>query len=293
MQLKDTELRRISIPISAGVLQAQCAGPEDGTALILLHGFPEFWYGWRKQIGALAAAGYRVVAVDQRGYNESSKPQAVRAYALSELRNDVIAVADALGRERVCLAGHDWGGIVAWEVAMQNPERVSRMVILNVPHPAAARRFLTSSPRQIFRSWYVLFFQLPGIPERFFSAREFEAGVQALTRSSRGGAFTDDDLQEYKRAWAQPGAITGMINWYRALVRYSRRADVAETTITVPTRILWGKRDAFLLPELASASLKYCSDGDLIELESASHWLHHEEPDRVNAAMIEWFRAER
>lgn len=293
MQLKNTDLRRITIPISAGVLHARCAGPEDGTVVILLHGFPEFWYGWRNQIGALASAGYRVVAVDQRGYNESSKPATVGDYALSELRSDVIAVADALGQERVCLAGHDWGGIVAWEVGMQNPERLSRMVILNVPHPAAARRFLTSSPRQMLRSWYVLFFQLPGIPERFFSARGFEAGVQALTKSSRAGAFTEDELQEYKRAWAQPGALTGMINWYRALVRYSRREDLAETAIRVPTRILWGKRDEFLLPELASASLKYCGDGDLVEFESASHWLHHEEPDRVNAAMIEWFKAVR
>ena len=283
-------LGEMSFKVSVGTLKARVAGPADGRLVILLHGFPEFWYGWRKQIPALASAGFHVVALDQRGYNESSKPAHVRDYAIPELCADVLAVADALGREHFYLAGHDWGGIVAWELAMRNPERIRRMAILNAPHPAAARRFLTTTPRQMLRSWYVLFFQLPNLPERLFSAREFQVGLASLQTTSAEGAFSPEDLKHYQTAWGQPGAVKSMINWYRALARYSRREHLAPQPVQVPTRILWGTRDQFLLRELAHASLRYCKQGDLIELEEATHWLQHEQPFRVNAALMDWFR---
>jgi pimeloyl-ACP methyl ester carboxylesterase len=282
-------LRRIQFNVPAGTLYARAAGPEDGPVLILLHGFPEFWYGWRKQIPGLASAGYRVVALDQRGYNESVKPASVSDYAMSTLSADVLAVADALGSERFLLAGHDWGGIIAWEIAMHNPERIRRMAILNAPHPAAGRRFMTTRLKQMLRSWYVLLFQVPVLPERVFSARHFEAGLASMTLSSVPGVFSAEDLREYQRAWSQPGAVTGMINWYRALARYSRSSDFSPRDVRVPTRILWGMRDKFLSPELARESLAYCAAGELVEFDNATHWLLHEEPEPITANLIDWF----
>jgi pimeloyl-ACP methyl ester carboxylesterase len=275
---------------SGGVrLHAVTAGPEDGPAVVLLHGFPEFWYGWRKQIPALAAAGFHVVAPDQRGYNLSGKPAGVRAYRLAELTADVAAIADAIGRERIYLAGHDWGGAVAWSFALRHPGRVRRMSILNMPHPAVMRRHLAADPRQMLRSWYVLFFQLPRAPETFFAARNFRQGVRALIRSSRPGAFTPHDLDRYREAWSRPGAATAMINWYRALARYMPRAE-GRSPLHVPVRILCGARDPFLRSAMAAESARYCEAAELMMFEDATHWLHHEEPARVNRALIEFFR---
>jgi epoxide hydrolase 4 len=262
-------------------LNAVTAGPEDGPALILLHGFPEFWYGWRKQIGPLADAGFRVIVPDQRGYNQSSKPLRIRDYAVRELTSDVIAIADRIGREKIFLAGHDWGAGVAWNTAMRYPERIAKLAILNAPHPAVMRRFLRTNPRQMLRSWYMLFFQIPRLPEFLF----LRDGGRGLVRSSRNGAFLPEDLDRYREAWSQPGALTGMINWYRALY-----FTAAESRVSVPTRILWGMKDEFLLSEMARASVKYCDHGELIEFPDATHWIHHEEPERVNQLLIEFFR---
>ena len=269
---------RIETPV--GLLYAKADGPADGPAVVLLHGFPEFWYGWRKQIPALAAAGFRVVAPDQRGYNNSAKPSHISAYALSELTADVLRVMDALGRQRVHVVGHDWGGIVAWAVAMQHPERVERLAILNAPHPGVARSWLTTSPRQMLRGWYIGMFQLPALPERLLSLR-------TLTATSKAGTFTTDELGRYEAAWDKPGARSGMIHWYRALARYARAEDMAALRVRVPTRIIWGALDPFLLRELASASLRLCDEGELVELPDATHWLHHEEPEVVNRLIID------
>jgi epoxide hydrolase 4 len=263
-------------------------GPTDGPIAVLLHGFPEFWQGWHKQIEPLAAAGFRVVVPDQRGYNLSSKPMGVASYALTELVSDVIAIADQLGQQRILLAGHDWGAAVAWSVALLHPERIAKLAVLNVPHPSVMRRFLNTQPRQMLRSWYMLFFQIPWLPEALFSAFNFRVGARSLARSSRPGTFSADDLARYRAAWSQPGAMTAMINWYRALFRF--RAKFSDSTVRVPTRILWGERDAFLLPEMARESLRYCADGELFTFADATHWLQHEEPTRVSQLLIEFFR---
>ena len=268
-------------------LHAVAAGPKDGPLVLLLHGFPEFWYGWRRQIEPLAAAGFRVLVPDQRGYNLSSKPPGVKSYALSELTSDVMAIADQLGQPRILLAGHDWGAAVAWSAALLHPERIAKLAILNVPHPSVMRRYLTSNRRQMRRSWYIFFFQLPLLPEMLFRASNFRMGVSSLTRSSRPGTFSADDLARYRAAWSQPGALTAMINWYRAGLRV--RSRFADRTVRVPTRILWGQRDAFLLPEMAQESLRYCTDAELISFPDASHWLQHEEPNRVSHFLIEFF----
>jgi epoxide hydrolase 4 len=269
-------------------LNAVAAGPPDGPVVLLLHGFPEFWYSWHKQIEPLADAGFRVIVPDQRGYNKSSKPRGAASYALSELTSDVLAIADQLGQERIFLAGHDWGAAVAWSVALLHPQRIAKLAILNVPHPSVMRRYLKNNRRQLRRSWYMFFFQLPFIPEATFSAFDFRLGVRSLVLSSRAKTFSTEDLAKYRAAWSQPGALTAMINWYRAAFRY--RSKFPDSTIHVSTRILWGMRDAFLLAEMAHDSLRYCDSADLYTFADASHWLQHEEPARVSELLIDFFR---
>ena len=269
-------------------LHAVADGSKDGPVVVLLHGFPEFWYGWHRQIEPLAAAGFRVIAPDQRGYNLSSKPSGVASYALYELVSDVIAIADQLGQKRIFLAGHDWGAAVAWSAAILHPQRVSKLAVLNVPHPSVMRKFLSTRMRQFLRSWYIFFFQLPYLPEAAFSALHFRLGANSLLRSSRPGTFPPGDLAQYRAAWSQPGALTAMINWYRAALRHPTK--FSDRTVHVPTRILWGERDKFLIPEMARASLPYCTKAELFTFANASHWLQHEEPARVSELLIDFFR---
>src|SRR5215217_5636671 len=210
------------------------AGPPGGRPAILLHGFPEFWYGWRHQLGPLAAAGLRVVAPDQRGYNLSDKPQGLQSYTLDRLAGDVVALADALGCDRVSLVGHDWGGLVAWWTAARHGKRVERLAILNAPHPQAFGPYLRRHPTQLLRSAYIGFFQLPWLAEGALAAADFALLRRALTGSSRPGTFTAADLERYKRAWAEPGALTAMLAWYRAL-RLRRTTPAEAARIRCPT----------------------------------------------------------
>jgi epoxide hydrolase 4 len=278
-----------SIYVSNGPVQlhAKVAGSANGPLVLLLHGFPEFWYGWRNQIEPLAAAGYRVVVPDQRGYNRSSKPLDVGAYDISLLVDDAVAVIRSLGYQRAFVIGHDWGGLVAWTLAALHPEHVERVAILNVPHPAVFRSFALRNPRQLLRSWYVFYFQLPWIPEQMFAAKSFRAGCEALTRTSRANTFTAEDLELYREAWSHPGAVRSMVHWYRAFFRRFSAAKVPN--VHVPLLLLWGRRDAFLLPGLAEESLQRCSHAQLIAFEQASHWLQHEEPEAVNDTLLHFF----
>ncbi len=277
----DVTFRRIALP-ELGLHVAE-AGPEAGAPTILLHGFPEFWYGWRHQIGPLAAAGLRVVAPDQRGYGRSDKPADLAAYHLDRLAGDVIALADAYGFPTVRLVGHDWGGLVAWWVASHYPDRIERLAILNAPHPGIVGDYMRHHPGQMLRSTYVGLFQLPGLPERLLTAGRCRALRRALTTTSRPGAFAAADLDRYVEAWRQPGAMTGMLNWYRALVRLPRAKP---PRVRVPTLILWGRRDTALQAGLAEASLAVCDEGRIRWYDRASHWLAHEEPAAVNADLI-------
>jgi len=271
-------------------LNAVAAGPANGpVVLLLLHGFPEFWRGWHHQIEPLAQAGFRVIVPDQRGYNLSDKPPGVASYAISELVSDVIAIADQLGREKIFLAGHDWGAAVAWSTALLHPTRIAKLVVLNVPHPSVMRRFLGTNRRQLRKSWYMFFFQLPWLPEALFRSGNFNMGASSLVRSSKPGTFSNEDLELYRAAWSQPGALTSMIHWYRAAFRH--RARFTDRTVHVPTRVLWGERDKFLLAEMAQASLRYCDQAELFTFADASHWLQHEQPARVSELLIDFFRA--
>jgi epoxide hydrolase 4 len=261
------------------------AGPSDGRLAILLHGFPESSSGWRAQIGALAEAGYRVLAPDQRGYATSDKPRGVRSYALDRLADDVVGLIDASGREKATVIGHDWGGVVAFGAIARHPTRFERAVILNGPHPDTMLREIKSNPRQLLKSWYVLAFQLPWIPEALLRRNLFRGLVQAMERSSRPGTFSETDFERYRREWSEPGAIEGMVNWYRAGFRI-KHEPFAEPLIQVPTLLIWGEDDAFLGRGLARSSYALCESAHLEWIKGASHWVQHEESDRVNRLIL-------
>ena len=265
------------------------AGPADGPLLILLHGFPEFWYGWRHQIGPLAAAGYHVVAPDQRGYNLSDKPIGVDAYRLDELAADVIGLADHYGAEKFFLAGHDWGSIAGWWTAQNFPNRVRRFVALSAGHPAVWRARMEENPEQRKKSRYVKMFQIPFLPEWMMRARNFKALADAVSATARPGDVTAEDLVRYRAAWAQKGALTATVNWYRAIVKATFKAPGAYR-IHPPTLMVWGTKDLYGDLALAQQSVMLCDDGRLLQLDNATHWVLTDEAARVTAAMIDFFR---
>ncbi len=265
-------------------LHTASAGPEDGPLVLLLHGFPEFWYGWHKQIQPLADAGYRVVVPDQRGYNLSEKPEGAENYAIDILRDDITGLIDALGRKTAYLVGHDWGGAVAWHTAATRPEYVEKLIAVNIPYPGAMRKAMMRYPQQWLKSSYMLFFQIPEAPEKMFQSEEYEPMKQGLAATARPGAFSEGDLEQYKKAWSKKGALTGMLNWYRAL-KYAR---IQEVNVTVPVRIIWGLGDQFLSPKTAETSLEFCDNAELIYVGEATHWVAHEQPDIVNRLIKEF-----
>lgn len=286
----DDANRSEPIPTNGIRLHAFQAGPVDGPLTILLHGFPEDHTCWRHQVGPLVETGLRVIAPDQRGYGLSDKPEAVASYTLDILAADVLGLIDAGGGSKARLVGHDWGGVVAWWVAITHPDRVERLAILNAPHPLAIRRYLWTHPLQWLKSWYVFFFQIPKLPEANFRRGDWRPLVRALRASSRPGTFNDEDIARLKESWSRPGAIRAMIQWYRAMIRHPPRTS-AGPRVRVPTLILWGDRDRFLGRGIADASLKFCDEGRLERFPEATHWLHREEPDRVNRLLIEFFKA--
>jgi pimeloyl-ACP methyl ester carboxylesterase len=290
MITQSAELTHAFVKTNGINLHVVQAGPEDGPLLIFLHGFPEFWYGWRGQIAYFAARGYRVWAPDQRGYNLSDKPRDLERYNQDYLAADLVGLIDAAGREKAFVVGHDWGAAVLWWAAIQYPERLEKIAILNVPHHSVFRKKLRESGDQRRRSWYVAFFQIPWLPEAVISPMQARGLARTLQASSRAGTFTDADLAEYQRAWSQPGALTAMLNWYRAVAQRPP-AHLPTRRVTVPTLILWGKKDFALRPEMAQESVEYCDDGRLVYFDEATHWIQHEETDRVNALIDEFFSA--
>ena len=266
--------------------------PESGARpvpVVLLHGFPEFWYAWRQQLPALARAGFRAVAPDLRGYGRSPKPPRVRDYRIELLAADV---ADLIRRHcggRAHVVGHDWGGVIGWWLAMHHPDVVDRLVVLNAPHLAAYFRELRR-PAQLLRSWYVGFFQLPWLPEWSIRVDGY-ATLRRLFRDdpARRGAFTEPDIERYVEAFADRRALTGAINYYRAAVRAGPWAMAGRVRpIAAPTLLIWGERDRYLVPELASGLEAWVPNLRVERLAAASHWVQHDEPDRVNQLLVDF-----
>jgi epoxide hydrolase 4 len=290
--LADIELREGYAELSEARLHYVEAGPTDGPAVVLLHGFPDFWYSWRHQIPALAAAGLRPIAPDMRGYNLSSKPAGVSAYEPRRLAGDIRELIRERGAEQACVAGHDWGAAIAWVLAMAHPEVVERLAILNVPHPRRMLEALRRPSPQLARSWYMFFFQLPWLPERAVRADDWRAFRFGFEHDARPGAFTPADIERYREAWSQPGAATATINYYRASMRRPGASRGALGRVTAPTLVIWGERDRYLGAELAEPDRADVPGLErVVRLPEASHWVQHDEPNRVSELLIGHFKA--
>mgnify|MGYP001135813291 CR=1 FL=1 len=270
------------------------AGEGERLALCL-HGFPESRFSWRHQLPLLARLGYRAWAPDLRGYGETEpKPQAVSAYLIDRLMEDVAALIDASGARTVTLIGHDWGAGLAWTFAANRVRPLERLVIMNVPHPAVMTAVLRRSFAQLRKSWYMFFFQLPGVPERMMTANDARAVRRAFHDMAVDKThFTDDVLDRYARDAQRPGAMTAMINWYRAAFRLRGKLAGPWDVIETPTLIVWGEEDAALGLELLDGTDAYVRDLTVRRLPNVSHWVQQEAPDKVNAILEEWLTAPR
>jgi pimeloyl-ACP methyl ester carboxylesterase len=270
-------------------LHTVLAGPEEGPLAVLLHGFPECWYSWRKQIPVLAQAGYRVLAPDLRGYNLSDKPTGVQSYKIDHLTGDILALIRALGRERATIVAHDWGGAVAWRLAIDYPEAVEQLVVMNAPHPVAFAKALASDWSQRFRSWYMFFFQLPWLPENLLTLSPRATARLFFQRTAvRTDAFSSADLETMAAALAQSGAMKAMIHWYRAALRY--RPAQRTRPIEAPTLLIWAEDDIALGKPLTHGLDRWVPELQVRYIPHCGHWAQNEAPEAVNEQMITFLR---
>lgn len=269
--------------VQAGEVRLHCAalGPRDGPLVLLLHGFPECWVTWRNQLPALAAAGFRAVAPDLRGYGASDKPRGIASYGAEKLAGDVAGLVRALGRDRADVVGHDWGGNVAWYFAMWHPVLLRRLALLNMPHPARFARGLRTA-RQLKKSWYLFFFQLPLLPERFVTDRR----LRALFRYTpvRRGAYEEEEIALTLEAVRDR---TPPIHYYRAAARI--RGPRWER-IEAPVLVIWGERDRWLGAELAEPDARWVAQARVERVAGASHWVQADAPERVNELLLAFLR---
>jgi epoxide hydrolase 4 len=285
-QLDGVPVRHVQLQGAGVRLHAAVAG--QGPLVLLLHGFPENWWSWRHQLPALARAGFTAAAIDLRGYGDSARPAARRAYHLRHLVDDVPAAIAALGHASAHLVGHDWGGIIAWTAAAEYPAVVSRLAILNAPHLRLYHQHLWRTS-QFMRSWYAAAFQLPWVPERLLAARDFALVRRIFSAPALRHAFSDDDIERYIAPLRTPGALTAMLNYYRMLPgsgsRMASRAHVAAETL-----VLWGERDPALVPQLVEGIESLAPRATVHRMPALSHWIQNEAPDEVNRLLVDFLR---
>jgi pimeloyl-ACP methyl ester carboxylesterase len=288
----DETLRRVELAhryADLGDVQLHYVEAGEGSLVLLLHGFPQFWYQWRHQIPALVEAGFRVVAPDMRGYNLSDKPHGVRAYRVELLARDVERLILACGEQTAVVVGHDWGAIAAWIAAMRHPERVEKLAILNVPHPARSLDGLLS-PMQLLRSSYMFFFQIPRLPEEVIRAGDFGL-LRSVFRSDpvQPEALTAEDIERYIEAIAQPGVLTASLNYYRALLRNPREMRALLQRVEAPVLVIWGEKDRFLSRRLAEPPRLWVPNLVRVKrLPDASHWVAEDRPLEVNTLLLDF-----
>jgi epoxide hydrolase 4 len=258
----------------------------EGPLMLMLHGFPEFWYSWRHQIPEFAS-DYKVVAVDLRGYNDSEKPPDKSAYVMAEFVKDVKGVIQGLGYESCILVGHDWGGAIAWSFVYDYPQMVDKLIVMNLPHPAKFAEGLRT-PQQLLKSWYIFFFQLPVLPEFLIQLGDYQVLELALKGMAVDRSiFTPADIEAYKDAAAKRGALTATINYYRNLVRgFLDRATWR--VLEVPTLMIWGENDLALGKELTYGTENYVRNFQIHYIPNCSHWVQQEKPQLVNSYMREF-----
>jgi len=252
----------------------------EGPLMLMLHGFPEFWYSWRHQIKEFASE-YKVVAIDLRGYNDSDKPEDPSAYVMDEFVKDVKGIIQGLGYDSCVLVGHDWGGAIAWTFAYEHPEMVEKLIVLNLPHPAKFAAGLLT-PQQLLRSWYIFFFQLPWLPEFLLQLSDYQPIETAFKQMAvNKNAFTPADLEAYKDAAAKRGALTAMLNYYRnAFSTTLLKRDWS--VLLIPTLMIWGEQDTALGKELTYGTEAYVKNLQIKYIPQASHWVQQDQPELVN-----------
>lgn len=291
----DGEIRHEFVQANGLRFHVAACGEGDRLALCL-HGFPECWYSWRHQLPLLARLGYRAWAPDLRGYGDTTWMPRVRDYAIENLLEDVAQLIDAAKPSSTVLLAHDWGAIIAWYFAMRRLRPLERLVIMNVPHPAVMARVLRT-PKQMARSWYGAFFQIPWLPEKALAARNH----QAIAEAFRGMAidksrFPDEVLRVYRDNAARPGALRAMVNYYRALVRgggAARQRRLGYPTIETPTLMVWGEEDTALGKETTYGTDAFVDDLTIEYLPGVSHWVQQEAPERVNEILERWLATPR
>ena len=267
----------------------------EGPLVVLLHGFPQFWYAWRHQIPALAAR-YRVVAPDLRGYGDTDKPPRVADYRTGVLAADVAGLVKALGYEKAHVVGHDWGGGVAWMTATVEPQVVDKLAVLNCPHPLVFAKALRSNLRQLARSWYVFFFQIPWLPEAIFRLAPQQFVERMFRRMAvRKDTFSDEDLRQFRQALEKPGAMTAAINYYRATFRNvgaMRELERSPKKIAAPTLLIWAENDVALGKELTYGMEPLFSASFRVEyVPQCSPWVNEEQPELVNRLLLQFLEA--
>jgi pimeloyl-ACP methyl ester carboxylesterase len=258
----------------------------EGPLMLMLHGFPEFWYSWRYQIPEFAKY-FQVVAVDLRGYNDSDKPKEQSAYVMDEFIKDVEGVIRGLGHEKCVLVGHDWGGAIAWYFAYTYPQMLEKLIVLNIPHPAKFSQGMRT-PQQLLKSFYIFLFQLPWLPEFLIEFSDY----QLLENAFQGmavdkSAFTAADINAYKHAAAKPGALTAMLNYYRNIFQQNL-FNSSWGILEVPTLMIWGENDSALGKELSYGTEAYVRDFRIRYISNCSHWVQQEKPELVNQYMREF-----
>lgn len=261
-------------------LHVVTAGPDDGAPVLLLHGFPEFWYAWRGPAVVLARAGYRVILPDQRGYNLSDKPDDPGAYRLDHLVGDVVGLIDALGYEQVRLAVQDWGGAVGWRTVIEHPDRIQQFAVIDASHPLAI-----GVGNEDTVSWYRTYLQIPRLPGYTARLANWWLLASNLRDTSAPGAFPDEEIDQFRSAWDNDGAIHTMANWYRA----DPWPLDGDGRIATPTLVILAENDVFIPASSTRASMDFLEDGTLLELGSGTHWVTGEEPERIGRILVDFF----
>ncbi|MBP6013982.1 MAG: alpha/beta hydrolase [Alphaproteobacteria bacterium] len=280
-------------------LHYAASGPADGHLLLFLHGFPEFWYAWRHQLADLGDA-YLCVAPDLPGYNLSAKPPEVARYRTKRLIDDVVAFAAQFSpKKKFTLVAHDWGGALAWAFAIKRPELIDRLVIVNAVHPGAFQREMASNPAQAAASQYIHELRAEGAEARY-AANDYALLWRSLAKTAEAGHLDATDRAAFRTAWSQPGALTGMFNWYRAMRMDPPRSGAAPEAqvynddalmVRVPTLVIWGEQDTSLLPGCVEGLERWVPNVEVKRVADGSHWIVYEKPKLISDTTRAWVKA--
>lgn len=280
-----TNILRTSISCNHTTLSVLTAGPSDGKMILLLHGFPECAESWTEQIKYLAELGYFVVAPDQRGYNESATPGSVKDYKLDLLALDILFLVKHFRNDKVFVVAHDWGAMVGWYLITFFPDTFEKAIIASAPHWDVFKKFLLGHPKQMIKSWYIFFIQIPVLPELIFSFNSYSI----LTAMIKKHDYPESKLRLLQKSWREYKKLRFMLNWYRAM-KYLK-VQLPKTKIQVPTHIVWGDKDPFCMSEMAPICRDYCQESEMTIIKGVGHWPQHQNMNEFNSIVKNYFNS--